>query len=386
MELKKNVTFIYTDKTEYQQLYPIYLECKKRGYKVEMSNNIFKKNEIGVYCQHLCYPENSKFSVILFHDIGQRHGEWPNMWQYEPWNKFNIGILPSKEWTDRWYSVSEYSTTNPKNGVVELGWPKFDRILEEGIQKDINEIKKKLDPNKKTILYAPSWENDNKQDEFVKSMLNLKEKVNILIKQAWYNEEIFPERVKDIKKMYRLHKEIEGVTILPPETNIFDAILVSDILVSEESSTMFEAMLLGIPSVAVTDWKIPDVVPSRFAIVPYSFVEKTEKRNLTLTVKNILENYSFKKKEIINYRDRNFKNLGKASIEITNLLDLIVAKEKVTYIKGKKITRKVTIFNNMHYRKYNIIKIKNWIKNRIIFKSKILKKLFFKYKEMRGKN
>lgn len=382
MSLRKDVTFIYTDKTEYQQLYPIYIECKKRGYKVEMSDNILKKNEIGIYCQHLCYPENSKFSIILLHDIGQRHGEWPNIWQHEPWNKFNIGILPSKEWQKRWYSVSEYSTSNPKNGVVELGWPKFDRILEEELEEEIINIKQKLDPNKKTILYAPSWENDNKQDEFVKSMLNLE--VNILIKQYSYDENVFPERVRDVKRMYELHKNIENVTILPPDTNIFDAILVSDVLVSEESSTMFEAMLLGIPSVSVIDWKIPDVIPSRYAIVPYEFVEKTKKINLTATVKNILENYSEKKKEVIDYREENFKNLGKASIEIVNLLDAIVENKKVEYLEKKKEVKNVNVLNNIYYRKYKILQLKGLIKQKIIFKNIFLKEIFYKFKRKKG--
>jgi hypothetical protein len=382
MSLRKDVTFIYTDKTEYQQLYPIYIECKKRGYKVEMSDNILKKNEIGIYCQHLCYPENSKFSIILLHDIGQRHGEWPNIWQHEPWNKFNIGILPSKEWQKRWYSVSEYSTSNPKNGVVELGWPKFDRILEEELEEEIINIKQKLDPNKKTILYAPSWENDNKQDEFVKSMLNLE--VNILIKQYSYDENVFPERARDVKRMYELHKNIENVTILPPDTNIFDAILVSDVLVSEESSTMFEAMLLGIPSVSVIDWKIPDVIPSRYAIVPYEFVEKTKKINLTATVKNILENYSEKKKEVIDYREENFKNLGKASIEIVNLLDAIVENKKVEYLEKKKEVKNVNVLNNIYYRKYKILQLKGLIKQKIIFKNIFLKEIFYKFKRKKG--
>ena len=37
-----------------------------------------------------------------------------------------------------------------------------------------------IDVSKPTILYAPAWENDNKQDEFVQAMLPLD--VNIIVK------------------------------------------------------------------------------------------------------------------------------------------------------------------------------------------------------------
>ena len=37
----------------------------------------------------------------------------------------------------------------------------------------------------------------------------------------------------------------------------------ADVLVTEESSVMVEALLLGIPVVAVTDWLIPDRNPPR---------------------------------------------------------------------------------------------------------------------------
>ena len=95
---KKDITFIYTDMGEYYNLKPIADEATSRGYKVTFTNDIFTPAEIGVYCQHVCHPENSKFSVILLHDLNQGHK--PNIWEYEPWNKFDIGIVPGTFWTN----------------------------------------------------------------------------------------------------------------------------------------------------------------------------------------------------------------------------------------------------------------------------------------------
>lgn len=88
-----------------------------------------------------------------------------------------------------------------------------------------------------------SWENDNKQDEYVQSLLG--QGVNILIKQAWYDENVYPHILKNVKEMYHKHKNLPDVHIINSEVNIFEAISLCDVLVSEESNTMFEAMLMG---------------------------------------------------------------------------------------------------------------------------------------------
>ena len=50
-----------------------------------------------------------------------------------------------------------------KKGVFNVGWPKSDAINSNKFKLEKNKIKKKLNSKKKTILYAPSMETDNKQ-------------------------------------------------------------------------------------------------------------------------------------------------------------------------------------------------------------------------------
>lgn len=92
--IAKDITFIYTDKGEYYNVKPIGDEAVKRGYTVKYTDNIKEKTEIGIYCQHVCHPENSKFSMILLHDMAQGHNRWPNIWEIEEWSKFDVGIIP----------------------------------------------------------------------------------------------------------------------------------------------------------------------------------------------------------------------------------------------------------------------------------------------------
>lgn len=164
MKLKKDITFIYMDNADYQNYEPIYEEAKKRGYKTRMTNDKFAQCEIGIYCQHVNFPQFSKFSVIMLHDIIQAYSRWPDIWFKEPWNKYDIGILPGRMWRDMWYNASKYFYACPKHGVYEIGWPKADYLG----TLNIDDIRKKLekvyniDSSKKTILYAPAWENDHK--------------------------------------------------------------------------------------------------------------------------------------------------------------------------------------------------------------------------------
>ena len=92
--------------------------------------------------------------------------------------------------------------------------------------------------------------------------------------------------------MYELHKDNPRVIQLDPKTSILDAIMISDILVSEESSTMCECVMMGKPAVSVSNWLIPDTTPSRYPADDYDYVIKTKKEDLTSCIKEILDNYS----------------------------------------------------------------------------------------------
>lgn len=331
--LKKEITFIYMDSAEKIFMNIMAEEAKKRGYKTSVTDNKFSKCEIGVYCQHVNFPQYSKFSVIMLHDIIQQYGNWPDIWFREPWNKYDIGILPSDQWVENWDKCSQWFYTRPRIGMFKVGWPKADSVanLDKLQYRKAFYERWGLDLEKKTILYAPAWENDRKQDDFVKSMLGLD--VNILIKQWDANPDKFPQVVANIKEMYELHKDVDGVTILPAPMNIFDAILACDILVSEESSTMSEAAMIGIPAVSVSNWLIPDVTPSRYPECNYDFVEMTTKEKLRDKIKEMINDYDFYKKKTEVYARHNFSNVGCSSKMIIDIIDDVVAGKEIRYEK-----------------------------------------------------
>lgn len=344
--LKKEITFVYEDSAQVSMYQPIAEEAQKRGYTTKMTKNMLAKCEIGFYCHHINYPQYSKFSVVMLHDIIQQYSNWPNIWFREPWHKYDIGILPSKQWVDNWNACSQYFYANPRKGTYLVGWPKADVI--NGIMGSSNKNdfyqEHGLDITKKTVLYAPAWENDNKQDDFVQAMMILD--VNILVKQAPWDEEKWPQIVENVRNMENLHRSNKRVCILSPETNIFEAIAVSDLLISEESSTMCEALMMGIPAVSVSDWLIPDTKPSRFPKCDYDFVIKTQKNLLSDCVKNIIEEYDTYKKLAEDFAQKNFSNIGKSSRIIMDIIDDVINDKEFRYKKLIPQERKRLDFSN----------------------------------------
>lgn len=350
--LKKDVTFIYSDSAEKAIYQPLVEEAKKRGYKVKLTDNPFEKCEIGFYCQHINHPQYSKFSVVMLHDIVQQYGNWPDIWFLEPWNKYDVGILPSDQWVKNWKASSSSFYAVPKFGVFKVGWPKADAVvkLKDPSYRKAFYSTHHLDENKKTVLYAPAWENDNKEDDFVRAMESLN--VNIIIKQWDANPRKFPNQVENVKKMKALHENIPGVTILPPETNIFESIAASDLLVSEESSTMCEATMMGIPAISVSDWLIPDVTPSRFPKCDYDFVYTTYKSCLSQKVQEILDNYPLYKKKTEEFAEMNFANIGSSSKIIMDIIDDCVAGNQIRFSALRPEKRKAISLKRLLKHKY----------------------------------
>lgn len=353
--IKKEITFIYMDMAEHAIYEPIAEEAARRGYKVRFTNDKFAKCEIGFYCQHVNFPQFSKFSIIMLHDIIQQYGNWPDLWLREPWNKYDIGFLPSQQWVNNWNQCSQWYYANPRLGMYQIGWPKADKYADidrVAYKKEFNQ-KHNLSDSKKTILYAPSWENDNKQDDFVQAMLKLD--VNIIIKQYPADPKVFPDQVYEIQRMYEMHKDNPRVTILEPKTSIIEAIMGCDVLVSEESSTMCEAVMMGIPAVSVSNWLIPDVTPKRFPECNYDFVFMTKKEVLSDFVNDILDNYDEVLKKVDSFRKKTFGEIGFASKTIMDTIDDCLNGRKIRNKPLQSVARQHVPVKKFLFHEYEIV-------------------------------
>lgn len=327
----RKFTFFHTDGCEKQTLEPIAEEAARRGYPVRFTEDMREKADIGFYCQHACRP-NANFSVITLHDLAQRHDIWPRFWQTEPWNDFDIGLVPGETWVERWQSQADFPVARPRLGLFNLGWPKADLVFRSRSRftEAATELRQKLGlQHEQSVLYAPSWENDGKQDDFVRTLVDLP--VNLLLKQApWSND--YPMVLENIRTMNELHRGCApNVHIIDPDISIMYCLGLADVLVSDESSVLTEALLLDVPGVAVEDWLIPDRIPSRFSEVPYDYVIKTRKNELRHTVQEILAAPASFREATAQAKHQQFSNLGQSANAILDTVEAAIGGHPLPY-------------------------------------------------------
>lgn len=320
-----DITFFYSNPVERETVVPVAREAERRGYTARLTDSPFEKARIGLYCQHDCFPRNSALSFVMLHDMGQGQLNWPNLWRAESWNDFDVGILPGETWSRRWQDSSSHPYSRPRLGVFALGWPKSDGIFSEdseSLSREAESLRESLNlPHQHSILYAPAWENDCKQNEFVQALIDLP--VNLLLKQFPWTDQ-WPDMVSNVAEMNALHRGIApNVCVIEPTVSIMTVLEICDVMVSEESSCLLEALLKCRPAVSVSDWMIPDTFPPRLPAAPFDFLIRTPKSGLRKTISTILEDLDASRKSAAAHRDLNFANLGHSAGRIMDLIEAV---------------------------------------------------------------
>ena len=295
--LEKNITFYCEDILEEQLIQPLYEKFSSNNYKVRISNDFQIKSEIGYYCSPSNNIKNvcSKFSIISLGGMDQGKLYWPNLWYKEPWAKFDLGVLPGLNWTNMWKKSSWYDKANPKYGVVETGWPKTFFLRKNTKNDKINNLNRNFN-----ILYAPCFETDNKGIDIVNIVKDLD--VNLIIKHLPWRKasekKIFKDVRKNISQMIRYAKKnLSGkVFVINAKKNIFDYFSNADMLITDESSLIYEALLFEIPIVSCSDWvmrvnnkNIPRKIRKDQDICIY--VKKKKLKKKIIEIKNDYNNY-----------------------------------------------------------------------------------------------
>lgn len=291
-----------TDSSDHRHCEKIIDALGRRGMAPKVDLTMSVKSQVGLFLGHqpMNNPSLAQTSVCMIHDLSQSHPAWPNFWRYEPWGTFDYGILPNKHWAEMYagsfisdavvtlmnklvdevavedlirgntFSIQPNHPFYPKKGVKVLGWPKLD-------YDEFQLMESKRQDERLSVVYAPSWEHDGRQDSFLKAIADLD--IKVYIKQ-WYSES-YNQHLEQVNKMAALHDgRWDNVEILDPKLDIFQVLALCDVLVSEESSTLVEAAMVGAVPIAVTDWKIPDQIPARLPNVPYEFVTKVPEAKL----------------------------------------------------------------------------------------------------------
>ena len=114
---------------------------------------------------------------------------------------------------------------------------------------------------------------------------------------------------------------------------------------------------MGIPAVSVSNWLIPDVVPSRYPKCDYNFVVMTLKENLPNCIENIVSDYEKYKRQAEEFSKINFGNIGNTSSMIMDIIDDIINNTPIRYTPLKAKTNNIIPFIKEYKRRMMLARI-----------------------------
>ena len=134
--------------------------------------------------------------------------------------------------------------------ILEIGYPRNDILINKNNEEDINKIKDKLNipKDKKIILYAPTWRDDEYYDkgkykfttemDFDKMYEELKDDYTLIVKFHYL-----------VKENINWEKYTDFVIECDADWDIQELYLISDIMITDYSSVMFDYAILKRPMI-----------------------------------------------------------------------------------------------------------------------------------------
>ena len=234
-------------------------------------------------------------------------------------------IINDNKMIDIMISNSEFCTQMYKRGfkfnkdILEIGTPRNDKLLKYN-EIEIDEIKKKfnIEKDEKILLYAPTF-----RDSYINNPYDVDfEKIKaILEKKTNCKWKIVIRLHPKVKNPSELIVDIEKYIDATFYNDMQELILISDLLITDYSSTMFEAMISNKPAVIyakdIKDYYNERGVYFNFEELPFPFAKNNnELANKVRGLENtkVINCYNnFKEKVKLN-------ESGKASYEISKII------------------------------------------------------------------
>lgn len=193
--------------------------------------------------------------IQMFHGVAGKYG-------------FDAPQESMRQW-DRLFFVNERRLRNfIASGAIDatsaaprlIGMPKVDCLVDGSLRRDEILRTFNLDPERPTVLYAPTWSPASSLNQMGEALLDLLVplRINIIVKLHDRSRDLRPQYSGGIDWMARLTPRLSHPhTYLVSEANIAPCLAAADVMITDHSSAGFEYLLLDRPVVRI---ELPDLI------------------------------------------------------------------------------------------------------------------------------
>ncbi len=303
----------------------------EKGYKLTDKTNGFD----AVICGDALknperYGETQRFH--LDHGVGIKTLRIRNLMR-QPDYKYHV-FLEGNYWYDYIKSVD----TKQKDNFYVTGIPKLDPFFQPGYF-DNKKLKSKIgiDPNKKTVLFAPSYKPSC--IKFVQEKItDLIPKYNVVIKlhpYSWQGKYVPHSQHKFYEKLAKKNKD--AYLIDKDDFDIYPYLFMADTMISDTSSVVNEFLALGKHGIIYVlpyeklkhsdGMPVLSIDPKNWLKGAFPHMHKPD--DLLPAVEKALNPTAKMKEKLAEYRDYFFTGLdGKSAMRVKEKIDDIMKKEK----------------------------------------------------------
>jgi len=274
---QSQIQFYVDEPLEVDILGPIAVEFGRRGFSTASTNDFETKSEVGIFA---CHPNRffdfssgnwnrppADFSIICAHDFNQATEAGPAYFIQDGWHLFDIGLVPGPAMYAEGARALHLGYQLPRLGLHQVGWVPSDRAFTDGIinSGENTTIRKSLvgSDTRKIVLLACSWSSPRHLLDTL-SYLDV-EKYVILARYPKFRATIpdspwAPRLARarvEVQQARELAEKSQNVVLAADDTNLFDLLAISDVVLSNGSTVLKEGLLLGVPGVSIGSWQHP---------------------------------------------------------------------------------------------------------------------------------
>lgn len=176
------------------------------------------------------FNEDKKLVRVLY-------GQAKEPWNYGPWSAYFDKVLSYGDYSQKFLSLYGNATV--------VGNPKFDDWFSGNIKEEVKkELKRKMDPTKKTILFLPTFGILSSLDRMVSAINNISQEYNIILKvhhntALYFQEDIIP------------YRQNSRIIIKNDQDDILPLLEVTDFVIGDNSGAIFDAILIDKPVILI---------------------------------------------------------------------------------------------------------------------------------------